>query len=164
MLLRLQTAVATRIDRADTHKFLEQFRYTIVASQLLSGHSVFAQSGIPAHSQSPTDKSETSQLPSHGAVASILVALGVAYFVSWLVSGGYTHMTKKRVATIVVFAAVFLLIAQIYSRRQWLRYRRGQALSEVTAFVSNSQDFDSATSAAMALIQEVELVSRGYRM
>jgi integral membrane sensor domain MASE1 len=57
-----------------------------------------------------------------------------------------------------------VIVGQFWLQRQWLRYRRGQALGEVTAFVSNSQDLDGASGAAFALIQEVELVSRGYRM
>jgi hypothetical protein len=73
-------------------------------------------------------------------------------------------MAEKR----VIFAAVLLVaggfLSQIYIRQQWLRYLRNQTLAEVTAFVTKSQDFDSASSAALALIQEVELVSRGYRM
>lgn len=37
-------------------------------------------------------------------------------------------------------------------------------MAEITAFVAKSQDFDGASSAAVSLVQEVELVSRGYRM
>ena len=51
-----------------------------------------------------------------------------------------------------------------YWRRQWLRYRRQQSLDEITTFVSNSQEFDSVAGAALALVQEVELVSRGLRL
>jgi hypothetical protein len=66
------------------------------------------------------------------------------------------------VALLVVIVALGL--SHAFIRQQWLRYLRRQALSDVTTFVAKSQDFDSASSAALALIQEVELVSRGYRM
>ena len=39
-----QKAVAAKIDGADNSKFLEQFRYVIITSQLLSGHSI-----VPHH-------------------------------------------------------------------------------------------------------------------
>jgi hypothetical protein len=63
-----------------------------------------------------------------------------------------------------VLLVAVAVVAQVYVRQQWLRYLRNQALAEVTMFTSKSQDFDSASSAALSLIQEVELVSRGYRM
>lgn len=64
----------------------------------------------------------------------------------------------------MILTAVAAGVIQVFLRRQWLRYRRHQALSEVSDFVSHAQDFDSATAAAISLIQEVELVSRGYRL
>lgn len=73
-------------------------------------------------------------------------------------------MNKRRLALVLLFSAITLGIARVFMRRQWLRYRRHQALSEVSTLVSNSQEFDDVTSAAISLIQEVELVSRGYRM
>lgn len=73
-------------------------------------------------------------------------------------------LTKKRLAIIATLIALFAAVAHVHLKRQWLRYRKDQALSEVTTFVSNSHGLDSATGAAVALIQEVELVSRGYRM
>jgi hypothetical protein len=91
-------------------------------------------------------------------------ALVVAWVVSWLSSGGYAQLTKKRVAFGAALLAAVGFVSHAYIRQQWLRHLRNQALTEVTTFVSRSQDFDSASSAALSLVQEVELVSRGYRM
>lgn len=159
------TAVASKLDRADTSRFIEQFRYTIVASQLLSGHSILGQH-VPAQSsmmqppggQDPSMPSET------GLILTAVGALSVAWFISWLYGGGITNLTKKRVVVFIVVFAGAGLASQAYIRQQWLKYVRGQALAEVSTFVSKAQDFDSATNAAVALIQEVELVSRGYRL
>ncbi|KAK7737411.1 hypothetical protein SLS53_006484 [Cytospora paraplurivora] len=63
---------------------------------------------------------------------------------------------KKRLSSLQDGAA--------YIRQQWLKYIREQTLAEMTTFISKAQDFDSASSAAVALVQEVELVSRGYRL
>ncbi|OHW92357.1 vezatin domain-containing protein [Colletotrichum incanum] len=158
------TAVASRIDRADNSKFLEQFRYTIIASQLLSGHSILSQhhaSSRPANAAiegNPADK----LLDPTGAVVIVLGALALAVSINWLAGTG--PLNKRRAVVILLVVVVAAGIAHVFMRRQWLRYRRLQALSEVTAFVSNSQEFDSATGAAIALVQEVELVSRGYRL
>jgi hypothetical protein len=99
-----------------------------------------------------------------GVLATAAAALVVAWMVRWVLSGGYAHLAKKRVAFSGVVLVAVAVVAQVYVRQQWLRYLRNQALAEVTTFTSKSQDFDSAASAALSLIQEVELVSRGYRM
>jgi hypothetical protein len=51
-----------------------------------------------------------------------------------------------------------------YARLRWLQYLRHQAVDCATLLVSSAQDFDASASATITLIQEVELVSRGYRM
>lgn len=50
------------------------------------------------------------------------------------------------------------------AKRQWLKYLRHQAVEGASELVGNAQSFDSAASASIVFIQEVELVSRGYRM
>lgn len=159
-----QKAVVSRIDRADNLKFIEQFRYTIVASQLLSGHSIATHH---SHHNRPKDTPETTQtvaVTSTGLFATAAAALVVAWVARWVCSGGYAHLTKKRVSFTALVLVAVGVVSQAYLRQQWLRYLRNQALGEVTTFVARSQDFDSASSAALSLIQEVELVSRGYRM
>lgn len=78
--------------------------------------------------------------------------------------GGIAHLTKKRFVFGVVLVAAAVFVGHAYIRQQWLRYVRQSALTEVRAFVTRSHDFDSAASASIAFIKEVELVSRGYRM
>ncbi|KAK4105325.1 hypothetical protein N658DRAFT_512806 [Parathielavia hyrcaniae] len=159
-------AVALRIDRSDNLKFIEQFRYTIVASQLLSGHSIGGQQNYHNQPKVTPEATSTAVTPASatGLLATAAAALVVAWMVKWAYSGGYSHLTKKRVVFSAAFLVAVAVVSQAYFRQQWLRYLRDQALDEVTTFVSKSQDFDSACSAALALIQEVELVSRGYRI
>lgn len=163
-------AVTARIDRADNQKFIEQFRYTIVASQLLSGHSVAGLNHFYRNQDAGADGSSSKGgndvvLPnSTGLIATAAGALVVALGIRWLCLGGYTRLTKRGVLITVVVAAAVGLVAHFYIRKQWLRYVRNKALAEVATFVAKSQDWDSATSAALSLIQEVELVSRGYRL
>ncbi|KAK3356219.1 Mysoin-binding motif of peroxisomes-domain-containing protein [Neurospora tetraspora] len=160
-------AVTARIDRADNQKFIEQFRYTIVASQLLSGHSVAGLNHFYRNQDADASKGQSNDvvLPnSTGLIATAAGALVVALGIRWLCLGGYTRLTKRGVLITVVVAVAVGMMAHFYIRKQWLRYVRNKALAEVATFVAKSQDWDSATSAALSLIQEVELVSRGYRL
>jgi hypothetical protein len=163
--LLVQKAVASTIDRADNTKFLEQFRYTIVASQLLSGHSIFGQQHLLSQqSETPQAPHTVNNPTTTGLVLTASGAVIFAWLVSWVYSGGYAHLTKKRVLFTVGLLAVAAILSHAYIKQQWLRFLREEAVREVSTFVSRSQDFDSVSSAAAALIQEVELVSRGYMM
>ncbi|KAH7171149.1 Mysoin-binding motif of peroxisomes-domain-containing protein [Dactylonectria macrodidyma] len=159
---KYSAVVAASIDRADNAKFLEQFRYTIIASQLLSGHAGLGQhqlgGGVGA---APANDEDHSILSPEGIVASVLAALAIAVILSWVVENG---VTRKRFIFLMLLCAASVLLGQVYMRRQWLRYRRSQSLSEITTFIENSHSHDSASGAALSLIQEVELVSRGYRI
>ncbi len=66
------------------------------------------------------------------------------------------------VFVVVLIGSVF--VGYAYVCRQWLRYLRQQTLTEISEFVAKAHDFDTAAAGALTLVQEVELVSRGYRM
>ena len=57
-----------------------------------------------------------------------------------------------------------MLILYYYFRQQWLHYLRTQAIEGASSLTTNARDFDAAASAGITLIQEVELVSRGYTL
>jgi len=157
--------VASRIDRAENHKFIEQFRYSIVASQLLSSHSVAGPHNFYNKRKETLANTQDARIPtSTGLLVTTVGAVLVAWIISWVYTGGYSQLTKKRVIFAVILLAATVLVGHVYIRQRWLKYLRDQALAEVTTFISRSQDFDSASSAALSLIQEVELVSRGYRL
>lgn len=160
-----QKAVASRIDRADNLKFIEQFRYTIVASQLLAGHSITGNYNYFNRNRDTSDVPQNVVVPtSTGILITATGALVVACVIRWVYMGGYAQLTKGKIAFTTVVLVGFGLVAHFYIRQQWIRYLRNQALAEVSAFVAKSQDFDGVSSAALSLIQEVELVSRGYRL
>ena len=133
----------------------------------MTGHAGLGQSGAyPTNGRDATpSKCQGEELPPAPAVfASVTGVVAVAFLAAWLAAGGYASLTKRRVLVFAFVIALVALVAPLYFKRQWLRYRRDQALSEVSSFVSVSQSLDSASSAALSLVQEVELVSRGYRM
>lgn len=51
-----------------------------------------------------------------------------------------------------------------YIRRQWLQYLRLRTIENANIFIANAQDFDAVTAASIGLIQDVEVVSRGYQL
>jgi len=166
LLTRPQAAVASRIDRAENRQFLDQFRYTIVASQLLDPNPGVGAHALPSNAGNATPPpSETDKQALGPAVLeSTIGVIAIAFLGVWLAAGGYKELTRKRIVFLLVLTVAVVLVGPVHWKRKWLKFRRDQALAEVAAFVSSSLQFDSAASAAMSLIQEVELVSRGYRM
>ena len=92
-----------------------------------------------------------------GSAAFILVSL-----VHW--SRRQPALSKGRTLLVLLVFAAMATAAYGYMRRQWLYYLRQEAVKGASALVTNLQAYDASTSAALALIQEVELVSRGYRL
>ncbi|KAF4510770.1 hypothetical protein G6O67_002637 [Ophiocordyceps sinensis] len=160
---KCSAALAASIDGSDNAKFIERFRYTIVASQLLNGQSITGHR--PAAPTLAGAGAGHKHHSTQGILVPVLGALAVAMLLNWVRnSGALSHVTRKRLFLLLAALAASLFLGNILIRRQWLRYQREKCLSEMAAFVSNSHDFDSATEATLSLIQEVELVSRGFRI
>jgi hypothetical protein len=97
-----------------------------------------------------------------GAGFSTVVSLAVAYSIYWIRADG--NVGAWRLAVVLLLTVVLATFGYTYMRRQWLQYLRQQALDEAERFISSAQKLDGAAGAALTLIQEVELVSHGYRM
>lgn len=91
------------------------------------------------------------------------MAFALAWMIHW-VRDGKEGNGLGRLAVFFVVVGVLTVLSYAYVRRQWLQYLRQQNLSEVTRFVGLAHEFDTAASGALTLVQEVELVSRGYRL
>ncbi|KAK2626056.1 hypothetical protein QTJ16_004318 [Diplocarpon rosae] len=160
-------AVKSRLGRADNAKFLERFRYTIVASQLLNEHSHFGQA-LHGQSQGTSvpvpDTPQIGTITPVGAAATASIAFAVAWLIDWTRGNGSSSTGKGRVITCLAILVTLATISCAYMRRQWLQYVRKQILAEISDFATKAQGLDSAIAGALTLIQEVELVSRGYRM
>jgi len=158
----LQKAVNSRLGRADNARFLERFRYLIVASQLLNAHSHLGQAPSARSKDIPISLPDTglAALTHEGVALTGSFAFGLAWTVNW-VRGD--HAVGQ---TLLYFGVLGLLgiIAYAYVRRQWLQYLRQQNIGDITSLVAKSHELDSAASGALSLVQEVELVARGYRM
>lgn len=168
-IARLHTAcskaVNSRLGRADNERFLEHFRYVIVASQLLVEQGGLRTSAIPsftANGRAGPHEFKVAAISPNGAALTGGTAFGLVYLIHWM-RRQPTFSKSKSLLVLLVFATV-ATAAYGYMRRQWLHYLRQEAVDGVSALVTNLQAFEASTCSALALIQEVELVSRGYRL
>lgn len=99
-----------------------------------------------------------------GAIVTAASAFSLAWAIHWARGDQSSNVSSGRVIVVVILFVALVILGYAYVRRQWLQYLRQQTLTEASKFVAKAQGLDVAISAAVALIQEVELVSRGYRM
>lgn len=163
----LQKAVNSRLGRVDNAKFLERFRYLIVASQLLNVHSYLGQAAYVSSRDAAVPSPDAPKIGAFtlagvGVTASFAFAL--AWLIHWAKGGSNSTAGKGRMFVLLTVIIVLAITSYAYMRRQWLQYLRQQNLSEISAFIIKAHDFDTVTAGALTLVQEVELVSRGYRM
>ena len=168
-VLSLQHALVSGLGRNDNAHFLEQFRYTIIASQLLNErtNSVYnAVNAVREPTSGSGDPEETHQF--RYTLTGICCTAGVAFATAWSahMARGFARSYSSNLASYmlylilaIIFSALFIIL-----RLQWLLHIRNDAISAASSLVTNAQSFDATASTAITLIQEVELVSRGYRM
>ncbi|UPX11248.1 uncharacterized protein EKO05_0001864 [Ascochyta rabiei] len=160
--LACSKAVNARLGRADNERFLEHFRYLVVASQLLGEPSSIRTTAFPSHSLVPGPEFKVATTSPAGAALTAATAFTLVWLVHW--SRRRSGFSKARFVVVLVVFAVVATASYAHIRRQWLHTLRQQAVENASALVTNLQAFEASTSSALALIQEVELVSRGYRL
>ncbi|KAB8262020.1 Mysoin-binding motif of peroxisomes-domain-containing protein [Aspergillus pseudonomiae] len=161
------SALNSRVGRSDNERFLEQFGYVIVASQLLNEHSApsYASAADVLSSSRSTDlPSISSTFGLQGAV----VTASTSFSIAWLLHSSRPRtgsgLNPRKVGVLLVLVPVIGVLFYAFAKRQWLKYLRHQAVDAAGFFIGYAQGFDSAASASVVFIQEVELVSRGYRI
>ena len=156
----------SRLGRADNERFLEHFRYLIVASQLLSEQGGLRTAAIPNFAAEGRPSPQEFKVATTSVSGAVLTG-ATAFILVWLVHWSRNRPSgSSRARTLVVLLAFAAVATAFYGdvRRQWLQHLRQQAVEGASALVTNMQAFETSTSSALALIQEVELVSRGYRL
>ncbi|EKV11266.1 Proliferating cell nuclear antigen [Penicillium digitatum PHI26] len=156
-----------RLPRSDNERFLEQFGYVIVASQLLNEH------GAPSYTSAADVLSakQPADLPSlsttfglQGAIVTAATSFSIAWLIHWSRPKTGSGLSLKRVGVLLILVPAVGVFFYTFAKRQWLKYLRHQAVEAAVPFIGNAQGFDSIASASVIFIQEVELVSRGYRI
>ena len=141
-----------------------------MASQLLSEHSAPLVYKRKAALDSRDDISPSWK--EHGAVvatpiglaATAIVAFAVAYIVRWLHVADFVYPSTFGIVPPLSLLGIFIVAIAYYSARYWLLQAQTRAIESAVVLTTNMRDLDSAASAGIALVQEVELVSRGYSM
>jgi hypothetical protein len=100
----------------------------------------------------------------YGAAATAAVAFTAVWLIHWARSAKGGYISKSRVALVVTIFALIAIVAYAYVRRQWLKYLRHQAVGAASNLTNNWQAFEVSSTSALQFIQEVELVSKGYRL
>jgi hypothetical protein len=130
---------------------------------LLGEQSSLRASVIPSFaSRQPGPEFKVVTVSPTGAALTAATAFTLVWLVHW--SRRRNGFSKTRFTIVFLVFAAVATASYAYIRRQWLQTLRQQAVENVSALVTNLQAFEASTSSALALIQEVELVSRGYRL
>lgn len=164
------TAWNSRLGRTDNAKFIEHFRYTIVASQLLNeylDHGTFnpnASASLGLDGTADDSGAPVAAASLFGAVAAASVALAIVYILHWSRTRRGAFLSKSKVTLVLTVLAVAALVGYQYGRRQWLKSLRRQAVTAASDLTTNWQSFEASSSSTLSFIQEVELVSKGYRL
>ncbi|RMZ86919.1 hypothetical protein DV736_g5857, partial [Chaetothyriales sp. CBS 134916] len=139
-------------------RFLERFRYVIVASQLLTHDA-------EPRGQKAADEPTTSlSFSLRGAYVIVWLSFSFAWLLSWLKTRLNTpaKIEWSEVALFMLIAISLSVCLVVTARRQYLKFVRQSALTAASRLVSESLSFDSSTSAALRYIQEIEVVAKGY--
>ncbi len=170
MRLVTKSAIHGRLGWTKNLNFLEQFRYIIVASQLLSEQTkpfTYKRQALPPPGGEwplKSDQDNGFKLSPVGLSVTGATAVGLAYIIKRLQGVKISDYRATTLGIIAVLGILLTIILYYYARRQWLHYLRLRSMENATSLTSNAQNFDAAATAAFTLIQEVELVSRGYNM
>ncbi|KAG5439891.1 hypothetical protein PCANB_000173 [Pneumocystis canis] len=142
----ISTFLRTYFSEKEKSKFLERFRYIICTSQLLSEN--ISPSLYHSQSSSLNCKKKNNSLLNtiiyhirHWIVSSGCIVV-LAFGINWCFKKDVQEINKKI--------------------RVYFKNIQKQAIFFMKRFVDTSQCFDITVNKTLALIQEVELVSRGY--
>lgn len=111
-----------------------------------------------------TSETPKVQLSPFGISLTGLIAFVLAWLAHWVRAVDVEDIDIRRALLYIAILTVSTAGSYFFAQRQWLKYVRNQAIHNASTLVTSAQNFNTTASSAIALIQEVELVSRGYRM
>lgn len=99
-----------------------------------------------------------------GAFLTATTSFATVWLINWSRTGNQPGFNRGRALVVVCAFMALAIMLYSYARRQWLHHLRQNAVVAASNLVTNLQAIDASTSAGLSLVQEVELVSRGYRL
>lgn len=157
--------VKGQLGRGENAAFLERFRYMIIASDLLNEHhQIYLKQGEPSGPTSlDADHTVKPVFSTHGVFGIAAAAFVLAAAIAWArtVSG---PSSLAHITLLILLLGLGGVAAYSFARRKWLQHIRAQAADATRSFMSNAKALDAALSTAVTIVQEVELVARGYRI
>ena len=141
----------------------------MIASQLLNDHAnVTTRASSSAVERKANDGLPNEDHSLNFTLAGLAWTAGAAFVLVWAIHGArnVVKLYSSLWGTVLLVSILAIAVTGLYTflRRKWLHYIRQQAMESVSSLVEHAQNFDAVTSAAVTLIQEVELVSRGYQL
>ena len=158
--LRSISRTARSVADRSGDQFLERFRYSIVASQLLSEDSkTRPPSSLPRDAQ-------TLPLSVRGAASATLLSFALAWLLHWLqqrLQDPFSISWSETCLYLMSGVCILSLIVFV-ARRQYRKFVRQAAAMACSRLVEESQTFDGSAGQTIRFIQEVEVVARGYEI
>ncbi len=151
---------ARLVTEPSEERFLERFRYTIIASQLL------AEDSEPRRRNAEEQPNASISFSLRGAYLTAAFTFSFAWLLSWLRARWNSPRTTSW-SEICFFALITVTLAislAFTARRQYLKFVRQSAIAAASRLVRELQDFDTSTIAAQRYIQEIEVVAKGYEI
>ncbi|KAI8993461.1 Mysoin-binding motif of peroxisomes-domain-containing protein [Pilobolus umbonatus] len=152
-------AFSISLSRAEETAFEEKFKYLIVTSPLLneelSVHNYKRKNRLSS-TELPFQSTRTTKL---GVTTNLVTTLAV-------ILGAEKYMVQSRIPifSLLLSSSASLFFLYRHKRRTSIRQLYQVALSRIQAFTEHSDAFDNKVHRILITIQEIELVSRGYRL
>lgn len=116
------------------------------------------------NSMAPMEQFKAVQSDVNGVLLTGAAAFIIVWLIDWARRGRNDGYQTGRVSVVTTAFTAIALVTYAYVRRQWLKYLRRQAVDAASALVTNLQAFHASMTSSLSFIQEVELISRGYRL
>ncbi len=99
-----------------------------------------------------------------GLCLTAVISFALAWSIKLLRTIGWTSSSWWSIGPTIFMVPVALFVSYAYVRQQRLQNMRRQAVGSASSYAESAHAFDAAALAAITLIQEVEVVSRGYKL
>ena len=163
-----QAAINAHVSTPAHDEILDKFRYSIIASQLLTYEAKSLAENEAARSlgdRALQQNHANNSFSIWGAAVSTTIAFLTAWTLHWarvLYLKPATHWLT--LCGILALLVVVIVVIYRYARRKSSQTVRRAAVEALSDLIAQSKALDSVGRSAVGLIQEVEIVSRGYEM